>query len=112
MSALLAAAWVFASLLTMNQTAALEDQVRQAERAFAKTMADRDHAAFARFVAEDAIFLGPDRALRGRADVAAGWKRFYEGATAPFSWEPERVLVIESGTLAISTGPRGTGPAH
>ena len=32
-------------------------QVMAAERAFAKTMADRDHRAFATFVAEDTVFF-------------------------------------------------------
>jgi ketosteroid isomerase-like protein len=85
--------------------AALEQQVHDRERAFARTMADRNHAGFVSFLAEEAIFLGPDRVLRGRAEVAAGWKRFYDGPQAPFAWEPERVHVVESGTLAISTGP-------
>jgi ketosteroid isomerase-like protein len=68
-------------------------------------MADRDHAAFATFVAEEALFLGAQRVLRGRAAVAEGWKPYFEGAAAPFSWTPERVEVTDSGTLAISTGP-------
>ena len=84
--------------------AALEDQVRAAERAFAQTMADRDHAAFQSFVAEEAIFFGA-QALRGREAVAAGWKPYFEGPQAPFSWEPEQVAVVASGTLALSSGP-------
>jgi ketosteroid isomerase-like protein len=67
-------------------------------------MADRDHVAFAGFVSEEALFLGPT-VLRGREAVAEGWKPFFEGPQAPFSWEPERVEVIDSGSLAISTGP-------
>ena len=35
----------------------LVKQVTEAETAFAKTMADRDHAGFMRFVADDAVFL-------------------------------------------------------
>jgi ketosteroid isomerase-like protein len=87
-----------------DDRAVLQEQVRQAERAFAKTMADRDHAAFVRHLAEDTIFLGR-RALRGKADVAEAWKGFFEGPRAPFSWEPERVEVNDAGTLGISTGP-------
>jgi len=83
---------------------ALAAQVRTREIAFAKTMADRDHTAFAIFVSEEALFLGAT-VLRGRDAVAEGWKPFFEDATAPFSWEPERVEVIDSGTLAVSTGP-------
>jgi ketosteroid isomerase-like protein len=80
------------------------EQVRSREIAFAKSMADRDHAAFAAFVSEEALFLGPT-VLRGRQAVAEGWRPFFEGPQAPFSWKPERVEVIDSGTLAISTGP-------
>ncbi len=83
----------------------LQAQVRDTERAFAKTMADRNHAAFASFLAEETIFFGQRPApLRGKKEVAEGWKRFYDGP-APFSWEPERVEVLDSGTLALSTGP-------
>ena len=85
--------------------AELQAQVRATETAFAKTMADRDHAAFASFLAEEAVFLGPESVLRGRAAVAEGWKRFFEGPQAPFAWAPDRVEVIDSGTLAVSTGP-------
>ncbi len=87
-----------------NSPADLQKQVRERELAFAKTMADRDHAAFTSFVSEEAIFMGRT-VLRGRAAVAEGWKRFFEGPKAPFSWEPERVEVVDSGTLAISSGP-------
>ena len=83
----------------------LAREVWAAETAFAKTMADRDHAAFATFVAEEGVFMSESTTFRGRAQVAAGWKRFYEGPQAPFSWSPERVEVLDSGTLALSTGP-------
>ena len=101
-------ALLLASLATAGDdtetSAKLAEQVRAREIAFAQTMADRDHTAFAAFVAEEALFLGPT-VLRGRAAVAEGWKPFFEGTAAPFSWEPERVEVVDSGTLAISTGP-------
>jgi ketosteroid isomerase-like protein len=42
-----------------QSNAELAVQVREAENAFAKTMADRDLEAFASFVAEDAFFFGP-----------------------------------------------------
>jgi len=82
-----------------------QTQVRAAERAFAKTMADRDHEAFVTFLADEAIFFGGQTPLRGKAAIAAGWKRFYEGPQAPFSWDPEVVEVLDSGTLALTSGP-------
>lgn len=86
-------------------SADLAQQVAATERAFAKTMADRDHAAFQSFLAEETIFFAGPKALHGKAEVAAAWKRFYEPAQAPFSWEPESVEVLASGGLAISSGP-------
>ena len=86
-----------------SQQARIE-QVRQREIAFAQTMADRDFAAFGTFLADDAIFFG-DRVTRGKSEVMQAWKAFYDGKTAPFSWKPDSVEVLESGTLALSSGP-------
>jgi len=83
----------------------LVEQVRSTEAAFARTMAQRDHAAFVSFLSEEAIFVGSSRVLRGRQEVAEGWKKFFEGAQPPFSWQPEKVVVLESGALALSSGP-------
>ncbi|HEX3139511.1 MAG TPA: nuclear transport factor 2 family protein [Rhizobacter sp.] len=84
---------------------ALERQVIEAETAFAKTMADRDHAAFTAFLATDTVFFSGPTPLRGKAAVAAGWKRFYDTPQAPFSWKPEKAEVLDNGTLAMTTGP-------
>ena len=85
-------------------TEQLATQVREAETAFAATMARRDHAAFAGFVAEEGIFFGRSGPLRGRAAVFEGWRPLFEGPAAPFSWKPEVVEVLASGTLALSSG--------
>jgi ketosteroid isomerase-like protein len=90
---------------------ALEAQVRATEAAFAKTMADRDHSAFASFVAEDAVFVGRS-VLRGRQAVADGWKQYFEHPEPPFAWAPEQVVVIASGNLALSSGPVFDGDAR
>jgi ketosteroid isomerase-like protein len=85
--------------------AELEAQVRARETAFAKTMADRDHAAFQTFLADEAVFFGREGPTRGKQAVAAAWKPLYDTAkAAPFSWAPETVQVLDSGTLAISSG--------
>ena len=83
----------------------LQQQVIAAERAFAQTMADRDLAAFASFLADDAIFVSGGVTLRGKAAVLDGWRPYYQSAQAPFSWQPETVEVQASGVLALSTGP-------
>jgi ketosteroid isomerase-like protein len=83
----------------------LENQVADHERAFAQTMADRDVAAFAEFISAEGIFLSGAEPLRGREAVVTGWGPYFEGETAPFSWAPETVIVLDSGSLALSTGP-------
>ncbi|MEN8143758.1 MAG: DUF4440 domain-containing protein [Gemmatimonadota bacterium] len=107
-SVLLVAAVV--SLLVSRPAAAqtheeLALQVRSAEAAFAKTMADRDFESFISFVGDEAVFFSGREVLRGVEAVGEGWSPFFEGASAPFSWEPEVVEVLESGTLALSSGP-------
>jgi ketosteroid isomerase-like protein len=84
---------------------ALAREVAETERAFARTMAERDHAAFVEFLAEEAVFFSGKEALRGRQQIAAAWKPFYEEPDAPFSWAPEQVEVLDSGTLALTSGP-------
>lgn len=86
-------------------TADLAREVRETEQAFAKTMADRDHAAFASFLAQEAVFFSGEKPLHGAAEVAAFWMRYYAGPAAPFSWEPAEIEVLPSGTLALSSGP-------
>jgi len=90
------------------QPARLADTVAGAERAFAASMAKRDLDAFASHLSNEAIFFSsPDgmRVLRGKSAIVDGWKRFFEGPAAPFSWSPDTAQVLDSGTLAMTTGP-------
>lgn len=83
----------------------LKRQVTATERAFAATMKERDFDAFTGFLSHEAVFFSEQGALRGKAAVAQAWRRYYDQAEAPFSWEPEQVEVLDSGTLAYSGGP-------
>ena len=83
----------------------LHDTVIATEQAFARTMADRDFDAFKTFLSEKAIFMSGDTPVRGKKRVAEKWMGYFESAEAPFSWEPERVVVLESAGLAMSSGP-------
>lgn len=82
-----------------------KEQVIATELAFAKTMADRDHAAFSSFVSLEAVFLNGGKPLHGKDAISAHWKRFFVSDRAPFSWKPELVEVLPSGSLAQSVGP-------
>ncbi len=84
---------------------ALAQQVADAERAFARSMDERNHAAFTALLSEQAVFFSGRGVLRGKAAVAAGWKKFFDGPAPPFSWSPDDVQVLGDGTLALSTGP-------
>jgi ketosteroid isomerase-like protein len=102
--ALAASLWATPFHVALSAPESAQEQVFAAERAFARSMADRSLSAFSGHVAEEAVFFTGAVPYRGKAEVIAGWARFFEGAAAPFSWEPDRVEVLQSGTLALSTG--------
>ncbi|WP_227869733.1 YybH family protein [Undibacterium parvum] len=85
--------------------ALLQQQVRSAETAFAASMAQRDHAAFNQFLSEEAVFFSEDKVLRGKSQVAEGWRPYFLKSQAPFSWAADQIEVLASGTLAHSSGP-------
>ena len=102
LTAVLASASLAASASAAPESA--KDQVWAAEVAFAKTMADRDLEAFGTHIADEAVFFSGPNALRGKAKVVAEWTAFFKDKDAPFSWAPDQVEVLDSGTLALSTG--------
>ncbi len=83
----------------------IETEVAKVERAFAKTMADRNFGAFSSFLADDTVFWNNGSALRGKQAVMNVWQAYYDNEAAPFKWEPETVMLIKGGNLALSTGP-------
>lgn len=98
-------AFLLPDLAHSQSRADLTRQVQAAESSFAATMANRDYAAFTSFLATETVFWGRSGAMRGKDVVAQDWKRFYDGAAAPFSWRPEVVEVLDSGTLGFTSGP-------
>ena len=83
----------------------LKKQVADTERAFAKTMADRDLAAFTSFLSDETVFFSGPTPLHGKDAVVNWWKRYYDQPEPRFSWTPEEVEVLASGTLALTHGP-------
>jgi ketosteroid isomerase-like protein len=92
-----------AALPSPAELAAIAADVKAAETAFAKTMADRRLDQFTDFVAEDAVFVGGGMNI-GRAKIVAAWSAFFQGDKAPFSWAPDAVAVAADGRTAVSTG--------
>ena len=83
----------------------LKAEVMDTERAFARTMAARDLSGFSTFLADDVVFFDELAALRGKHQVVDGWEPYFVDPVAPFMWEPRQVEVLQSGTLALSSGP-------
>jgi len=81
------------------------EQLRRVETAFAETMAERDLEAFAAFLDDEVVFFTGPEELRGAQMVAEKWAPFFEAETAPFSWSPEVVSVLDSGNLGLTSGP-------
>jgi len=90
-------------LPSASDLTAIAAEVKASENAFARSMADRRLDKFTEFVAEDAVFNGRSAQI-GRPAVVEAWKRFFEGAQAPFSWGPDAVAPTADGRYAISTG--------
>lgn len=81
------------------------DDLGAVEAAFAATMASRDRTAFESFLDEEVVFFSGSVELRGKRAVLDAWGRFFDGEQAPFSWRPEVVSVLDSGTLGLTSGP-------
>ncbi len=100
------AAWcASANLVGLDAQVAPAETVRAREVAFAASMANRDFQAFLTFIAPDAVFFNGNEPIRGQDAIGEAWRPFFDGPTAPFSWSPDVVEVLESGGLAMTSGP-------
>lgn len=93
------------SSLLAQSPPTLTRHVFAAESSFAASMARRDLKAFTAQVSPEAVFFSDTSALRGRDAVVEAWRKFFVERKAPFSWRPETVEVLSSGTLALTSGP-------
>ena len=81
------------------------EYVRETELRFAETMELRDFEGFKSYLSEEAVFFSETRVLRGKQQIATAWEPYFKEPAAPFLWDPDTAEVLESGTLALSTGP-------
>lgn len=93
------------SSIQPDNLADMRQQVFDTEQAFADTMARRDFEGFKTFLADEAIFFSGETGLRGAEKVAQAWKGLYQKPEAAFSWQPKTVEVLDSGSIALSSGP-------
>ncbi|WP_119717579.1 YybH family protein [Cognatilysobacter tabacisoli] len=77
------------------------------ELSFARSVADRDAAAFAAHVHADAAFgSGRPVPMRGREAITRGWATIIAGEKVRLRWYPTRVTVAPGvGDVAWSSGP-------
>lgn len=88
------------------------DSLRDAEIAFARSVAERDRAAFTAAIAEEAIFIGPGGPVRGREAIVESWAPFFAEDGPRLEWHPE-IAEVQEGGLGITRGPytfTGRGP--
>ena len=108
-SLLLAAATAASAVPQTRAPSDARQRAVEAERGFASSMARRDLAAFTSFLSEEAVFLsaaGTEKPpQRGKRAITDAWKKFFEGPTPPFSWDPDVIEVLDSGKLALTSGP-------
>jgi ketosteroid isomerase-like protein len=88
-----------------GQVDGLAAEVEAREIAFAKTMADRDFEAFKTFLSPEVVTFSGNEPVRGLDAVSQAWAANFADSVAPFSWHPDLVQVLESGRLALSSGP-------
>jgi len=92
-------------VLSQNQSSTPKHDVFAAESSFAASMAERNFEAFGSHVSPEAIFFGDTTVMRGKTAVLRSWRRFFDKPDPPFSWKPDVIEVLPSGTLALSSGP-------
>lgn len=85
--------------------AALEAQLEAAERGFAAAATGRDLAAFRSFLTAQTVFVTPHGNLRGPDAILAQWAAFFAPDGPSIRWEPQRVAVVEDGTVGLTSGP-------
>jgi ketosteroid isomerase-like protein len=104
-SAIMVAVVAWPNRAGASEETPVADDVRAVESAFAKTMADRDLEGFQSFLSPEVVFFSHGTVLRGPEAVSEAWASFFDDDDAPFSWAPEAVAALDSGTLAFSSGP-------
>jgi ketosteroid isomerase-like protein len=81
--------------------------LRDTEYAFARSVANRDLERFRGFLDSQAVFAS-GKPLRGPAAIVQAWSPYFEPDGPPLIWCPSRVVIIDDGTMGMTTGPYET----
>lgn len=108
--------WLLLATLAASSPQTAPDPVASleaAERAFARTAAERDVEAFRSFLLPESVFFGPGQpTLVGPDLIVEGWSIFFREDGPSIAWEPDSVVVLGDGSLGMTRGPwttRGRG---
>ena len=83
-----------------------ECEVWARETSFARSVAERDPAAFREHLHEAAVFGAKSPApQRGRDAIVEAWAGIIDGSAVVLRWYPTMVAIDGSGELAYSSGP-------
>ena len=80
-------------------------EVWQRELAFAQSVQRHDAAAFAGYLAADAVFdANTDKPKDGADTIQQHWAAIIAGKTVHLDWYPQQVVATSDGSLAYSSG--------
>ena len=80
-------------------------EVWQRELAFAQSVQQHDAAAFASYLAADAVFdANTGKPKRGADTIRQHWAAIIAGKTVHLDWYPQQVVATSDGALAYSSG--------
>jgi len=80
-------------------------EVWQRELAFAQSVQQHDAAAFASYLADDAVFdANTGKPKRGADTIRQHWAAIITGKTVHLDWYPQQVVATADGALAYSSG--------
>ena len=88
-----------------TDAAALESSLAAAERAFARAAIERDREAFVSFLTPGTVFATPHGNLRGPDAILEQWGAFFAPGGPSIKWEPDKVAVVEDGSVGMTSGP-------
>jgi ketosteroid isomerase-like protein len=81
-----------------------EQQLLDTDRAFAKAAQARRAAAWAQFMAEEAVAKGEKKPLNGKLEIVAAHERLFADPTTSLTWQPARAEMLVGKDLGYTTG--------
>jgi ketosteroid isomerase-like protein len=87
-----------------SSRAALENELRQADLAFAKATADRRLEGWMSFFADDAAVLHDGKTVNGKSALRQYYEPIFANKSFALSWTPTHAEAAKDGTLGYTYG--------